>query len=153
MARRHVVAILSVLSLTAALAAAQNGGAPPLLTPWGHPNLQGIWTNATLTPLQRPADLAGEGFFSVEEAAAFERQRVAQTNADRPLQDGDVGSYNDAFFERGTSIVKTRRTSLVIAPRDGRIPSLTPAAQQRVAVRDAYMAAHRAEERAAQPAR
>jgi hypothetical protein len=117
----------------------------PQRTAWGHPDLQGVWTNATLTPLQRPADLAAKEFFTVEEVAAFERQRLAQTNADRPLPPGEVGSYNDAFFERGTSIVKTRRTSLVIEPRDGRIPPLTPAAHRRVAARDAWMAAHPAD--------
>jgi len=106
-------------------------------TPWGHPDLQGIWTNATLTPLQRPPELAGKEFFTPEEAASFTRQRVAQTNADRPLAAGDVGSYNDAFFERGTSIVATRRTSLVIDPPDGRIPALTPEAQRRVEARNA----------------
>jgi hypothetical protein len=124
-------------------AAAFSQTPPP--TAWGHPDLQGVWTNATLTPLQRPADLAAKEFFTAEEVAAFERQRLAQTNADRPLPPGEVGSYNDAFFERGTSIVKTRRTSLVIEPRDGRIPPLTPAAQRRVAARDAWMAAHPAD--------
>jgi hypothetical protein len=115
-------------------------------TPWGHPDLQGVWTNATLTPLQRPVELAAKEFFTPEEVAAFERERLAQTNADRPLPPGEVGSYNDAFFERGTSIVETRRTSLVIEPRDGRIPPLTPAAQRRVAARDAWMAAHPADQ-------
>jgi hypothetical protein len=129
------------LLLLASGAAAQEAAR----TSWGHPDLQGVWSNATLTPLQRPADLAAKEFFTAEEVALFERQRLAQTNADRPLPPGEVGSYNDAFFERGTSIVKTRRTSLVIEPRDGRIPPLTPAAQQRVAARDAWMAAHPAD--------
>jgi hypothetical protein len=107
--------------------------------------LQGIWTNATLTPLQRPPELATKEFFSPEEVAAFERQRIAQTNADRPLPAGEVGSYNDVFFERGSSIVGTRRTSLIIDPPDGRIPALTPAAQQKVDARTAYMTAHPAD--------
>ena len=104
-------------------------------TPWGDPDLEGIWTNATLTPLQRPPDLASKEFFTPEEAARFARTRIEQTNADRPLAPGQVGAYNDVFFERGTSTVKSRRTSLVIDPPDGRIPALTPHAQARVAAR------------------
>jgi hypothetical protein len=104
-------------------------------TPWGDPDIEGIWTNATLTPLQRPADLASKEFFTPEEAAQFARARIEQTNADRPLPPGQVGAYNDVFFERGKGTVKSRRTSLVIDPPDGRIPALTPAAQARVAAR------------------
>src|SRR4030095_3311546 len=97
-------------------------------TPWGDPDLEGICTNATRTPLQRPPELASKEFLTPEEAAQFQRSRIEQTNADRPLPPGQVGAYNDAFFERGTSIVRTRRTSLVVDPPDGRIPALTPAA-------------------------
>ena len=104
-------------------------------TPWGDPDLEGIWTNATLTPLQRPPELAGKEFFTPEEAAQFQRTRIEQTNADRPLPPGQVGAYNDAFFERGTSIVRSRRTSLVVDPSDGRIPALTPEAQKKVEAR------------------
>jgi hypothetical protein len=112
------------------------GAQSPARTPWGDPDLQGLWTNATLTPLQRPAELAAKPFYTPEEAAAFDAQRVAQTNADRPLRPGEVGAYNDLFFERGTHGVKTRRTSLVVDPPDGRIPPLTPEAQDRVAARE-----------------
>jgi hypothetical protein len=107
----------------------------PARTPWGDPDIEGIWTNATLTPMQRPPELATKEFFTPEEAAQFARTRVEQTNADRPLPPGQVGAYNDAFFERGTGIVKTRRTSLVIDPPDGRIPALTPDAQRKVEAR------------------
>jgi len=113
-------------------------------TPWGDPDLEGIWTNATITPLERPRELAAKEFFTPEEAAAFEKQRIDQTNADRPLRAGEVGAYNDLFFERGKA-VKTRRTSLVIDPRDGRIPALTPAAQQKVDARREYESLHPAD--------
>jgi hypothetical protein len=95
-----------------------------------------MWSNATLTPLQRAPELAAKPFFTPEEAAAFDKQRVAATNADRPLRPGEVGAYNDVFFERGTHGVKSRRTSLVVDPADGRIPALTPAAQEAVAARE-----------------
>jgi hypothetical protein len=140
--RRLVALALSALCLHPALAPAQI--APPR-TPWGHPDLQGTWTNATLTPLQRPAELADKEFFTPEEVTEFAAARRAQTNADRPLAAGEVGSYNDAFFERGAGTVKTGRTSLVIEPRDGRIPPLTPAAQRRVDARNAWMLAHPAD--------
>ena len=104
-------------------------------TPWGDPDLEGIWTNATLTPLQRPSELASKEFLTPEEAAQFQRSRIEQTNADRPLPPGQVGAYNDAFFERGNSIVRSRRTSLVVDPPDGRIPALTPDAQKKVEAR------------------
>src|SRR4029434_1851937 len=90
-------------------------------TPWGDPDFEGIWTNATLTPLQRPPELASKEFFTGEEARPFQRTRIEQTNRDRRVAVGQVGAYNDACFERGTSIVRSRRTSLVIDPPDGRI--------------------------------
>ena len=130
------------LGLGAGLTAAQE---PAPRTPWGHPDFQGTWTNATLTPLQRPAELGDKEFFTAEELAEFAAERRAATNADRPLRPGDVGSYNDVFFERGASGVHTGRTSLVIEPRDGRIPALTPAAQAAVEARTAHMAAHPAD--------
>src|SRR4029434_10420900 len=104
-------------------------------TPWGDPDIEGIWTNATLTPLQRPPELASKEFFTAEEAKQFQQTRLQQTNADRPPPPGQVGAHNDAFFERGTSIVRSRRTSLVIDPPDGRIPALTPDAQRKVEAR------------------
>jgi hypothetical protein len=110
-------------------------------TSWGDPDLEGIWTNATLTPLQRPPELASKEFFTPEEAVQFQRTRIEQTNADRPLPPGQVGAYNDVFFERGTSIVRSRRTSLVVEPSDGRIPALTPDAQKKVEARQKREAA------------
>jgi hypothetical protein len=106
-------------------------------TPDGHPDLQGIWTNATLTPLERPAELEGKLNITDAEATAYERRRLEIVNADR--RDGgleaDVGSYNEVFFDRGAHLAKvdgSSRTSLIIDPPDGKIPPLTPAAQKRV---------------------
>ncbi len=141
--KRRALATSIVLGFGAAGTVAAQDATPR--TPWGHPDFQGTWTNATLTPLQRPADLADKEFYTPAELAEFAEQRRAATNADRPLRPGDVGSYNDAFFERGSGGVRTGRTSLVIAPRDGRIPALTEAAQAAVEKRTAYMAAHPAD--------
>jgi hypothetical protein len=117
------------------LAAKTKAGTIPR-TPDGHPDLQGIWTNATLTPLERPADLTGKLNITDAEATAYERRRIETANADR--RDGpetDVGSYNELFFDRGAQLAKvdgSSRTSLIIDPPDGKIPPFTPEAQKRV---------------------
>ena len=112
----------------------------PARLPWGDPDLEGIWTNATLTTLQRAPELGTKAFFTPEEAAAWDKQRIQATNADRPLRAGEVGAYNDAFFERGRRGVRSRRTSLIIDPPDGRIPAFTPEAQRKVDVRQKHEA-------------
>jgi hypothetical protein len=99
------------------------------------PDLQGIWSNATITPLERPADLAGKQTFTAEEAAAYEKQAVERNNVDRRTGNAEVDvatAYNNFWYDRGTKAVGTRRTSLVVDPPDGRIPALTPEAQKRV---------------------
>jgi hypothetical protein len=84
-----------------------------------------VWTNVTITPLERPANLADKAFFTAAEARQYEKETVERNNADR--RDGgaqaDLGrAYNDAWYDRGTKVVETLRTSLVIDPPDGHIP-------------------------------
>ena len=140
---RFAIALAAASALLLAAPHAQTHTAPR--QPWGDPDLEGTWTNATLTTLQRSPELGTKAFFTTEEAAAFAQQRVQATNADRPLRAGEVGAYNDAFFERGRAGVKTRRTSLIIDPPDGRIPPFTPEAQQRVDARQQHEAQHPAD--------
>src|SRR5262245_22400926 len=90
-------------------------------------DLQGTWTNATITPFERPADLEGKEFLTEKEAKELEA-RAAQNRVDRPPQPGDTGSYNQFWFDSGTKAVKSRRTSLVVEPRDGKVP-LKPEAE------------------------
>jgi hypothetical protein len=113
-------------------------------TPDGQPDLQGVWTNATLTTFQRPAELGKKEFFTKDEAVAYEKQRLDQTNVDRPeaRRKGDPGAYNQFWFDRGTHIVKSRRTSLVIDPPDGRVPPMTPEGQRRYDAFHAQQAQH-----------
>lgn len=104
-------------------------------TPDGRPDLQGIWTNATITPLERPPELAGKEFLTEQEAAEREKRILEQVSTDR--RDGgaevDVGrSYNELWRERGGLL---RRTSLIVDPPDGRLPPLTPEGQKREAER------------------
>jgi hypothetical protein len=103
-------------------------------TPDGQPDLQGIWSNATITPLERPAQLAGKEVFTEKEAVEYEKQVLENMNRDR--RDGGAKAdldraYNDGWYDSGTKVVKTRRTSLVIDPPDGRIPRFTPEAQKK----------------------
>jgi hypothetical protein len=105
----------------------------PPRTPDGQPDLQGIWTNGTLTPFERPANLAGKAFLTEQEAADIERQTAERrANPNRPRRPGDVGGDNEAFVDSGNKVTSTRQTSLV-ADRDGRIP-LRPEAER---IRDA----------------
>ena len=105
----------------------------------GQPDLEGMWSNATLTPLQRPSELAGKQFFTEQEGAEYVKRVLAHNNADRRDNkdtDADVAlAYNDSWYDRGTTIVPSRRTSLIIDPPDGRIPPLTPEAQKLDAAR------------------
>ena len=137
----RLIALVVILSLSAAAQApivAAKAMGPPAAKVWtaprtadGHPDLEGIWTNATLTPLERPRDLAGKEFLTEQEAAAREKRLLEELSTDR--RDGgaeaDVGrSYNELWRERGKVL---QRTSLIIDPPDGKIPPLTDAARQR----------------------
>jgi hypothetical protein len=105
---------------------------------FGERDLQGIWTNATVTPVERPAEFAGKQFLTEAEAAAFEKRARDRNDADRREGDAEADlatGYNDLFWERGRSVVSTRRTSLVVDPPDGRIPPLTSEAQKKAAAR------------------
>jgi hypothetical protein len=155
MANRFLIPLSAAMALALMLGnAAGQTPAPASAKNWtpprtadGKPDLQGIWTNATLTPLQRPAELGTKEFFTNEEAAAFEKQRVAQNDVDRI--EGQRGAsdlarraYNNVWFDRGTHGVKTRRTSLIVDPPDGRVPAMTAAAQKRYERIQAEDAAH-----------
>jgi hypothetical protein len=96
----------------------------PPRTAWGHPDLQGVWDSTTGTPLERPADLAGKEFLTEEEAIERERTRFAQFDrADRGPRNptGDYGSEWREGSKNGLN-----RTSLIVDPKDGRLPPLTP---------------------------
>jgi len=100
------------------------------------PDLQGTWTNATITPFERPDELTGKPVLTPAEAAEIEK-KAAENRVDRPPKAGDVGNYNQVWFDSGTKVVSTRQTSLVVDPPDGRVP-VKPSAE---AKRD-FNAAH-----------
>ena len=98
-------------------------------TPDGQPDLQGIWNSATGTPIERPDELKGKEFFTEQEARDWEKTMQARNKKDGKADDPGVpGTYNDAFWEMGTKVAKTLRTSIVTDPPNGKIPALTPTA-------------------------
>ena len=99
----------------------------------GHPDLQGVWGFATVTPLQRPKEFADKAVLTAEEAAKLEEQAVRDQFVDRPPPPGNPGAYNRFWIDAGTQAVATRRTSLIIDPPDGRLPALTPHGKEREA--------------------
>jgi hypothetical protein len=131
--------------------ATSNGGWTLPRTEWGHPDLQGNWTNATVTPLERPA---GQGpTMSPEEVARIEEQRIrrrelanlpSDPNRPAPPVGGDgstgaaggVGGYNSVYIESGDRVAFVNgeaRTSLIVNPPNGRIPATNAQARQRQA--------------------
>ena len=131
-----VVAMVAAAWLMPGLAAGQEAASEPepttFRTPWGDPDLQGVWSYATFTPLQRPAEFAGRELLTPEEVAAQNladatratSERRGELSAERDL----ALAYDQVWWDRGES---TGRTSLIVDPPDGRLPPLTPAAERR----------------------
>ena len=108
------------------------------MTPWGEPDLQGVWTDPTDTNLQRRSDLGDREFYTDEEVAELDRRRiesVARPRAERGSIADVAGAYDGLYI----SMLPTgRRTSLIVDPPDGRLPPLTPSVQQRRAAMREY---------------
>ena len=133
-----------VVSTATAQSRASNAGQWEVpRTPDGHPDLQGNWTNQTMTPIQRPEDQSP--VYTPEEVAEIEQGYVDRTASGAQPSDPDrpppppketisaVDSYNDVFFERGSQVAVVYgepRTSLITFPSNGRIPELPPEGQR-----------------------
>ena len=141
-----VCAVVAVVTLAAAPASAQMPR-----TPWGSPDLQGIWDFRTITPLERPEELGDKAFLTVEEAAEAEAAEIQrnielwEAEARRTEAGGNVGAYNNFWMDRGTNPIETRRTSLIVYPPNGRFPELSEVGARRAEARRAYMAEHPAD--------
>ena len=137
---RWAAALVATAALTAVPAAGQevpsSSDATTLRTPWGDPDLQGIWSYATFTPLERPEALAGREFLTPEEVAEQNLADATRASSERRGElssDRDLAlAYNQVWWDRGVS---TGRTSLIVDPPDGRLPALTPAAERRLEAR------------------
>jgi hypothetical protein len=122
------LAAAATVALVAATAAQGPSKSSVPRTPWGQPDLQGVWTNSTTTPLERPADLADKAVLTDEERRLRDAKVASQVSFDRVGALPGVGAYNEFWMERGAL---NHRTSLVIDPPDGKIPALTAAGQAR----------------------
>ena len=144
-----LLAIIFAVSLQPApvMAQASPAAAPPptwtpARTPDGRPDLHGVWSFVTLTPLERPDEFAGKPFLTEAEAEDYARRTLAKSDSDsregagtdkqvRPGEQVDVGrAYNNFWYERG-GVVGTHRSSLIIDPPDGKLPPLTADGQKR----------------------
>ena len=151
MSHRNLAAACTVivtLALAPVVAAAQEAGATePRRTPWGAPDLQGVWDFRSITPMERPDERADQEFLTEEEAARLEQetldrneellnrpaQRTAVTESVDSGENGAPGFYNNFWLDRGTTTVGTRRTSLILDPPNGKMPPLTPEAEEQQA--------------------
>jgi hypothetical protein len=141
------LAVLATVALLPRPVVAQRPAPTPSKTSDGRPNLTGIYSFSTITPLQRPDALAGKATLSAEEAEAFQTSENTRLNRDlfdpikgqpsagyAPRAEGGVLSYNEFWYERGSRLTGDKRTSLIVDPPDGRIP-FTEAARRRNAER------------------
>ena len=150
--------VLASLSAAAVIVAVVSLGAGPAIaqtdvprTGWGQPDLQGVWDFRSITPMQRPEDLADKEFLTEEEAANLEQEaadrdaRLWEQEARRTEAGGNVGAYNNFWMDRGLKGVETRRTSLIVDPPNGRYPALTTNGQQQADARREYAREHPAD--------
>jgi hypothetical protein len=145
---RHLAAILTTVAtgaLSAAMLMAQGAATyTPPKTPWGEPDLQGIWSGDTLTPLERPARFADKPVLTEAEAEKIEEDVASRPGRDDRSQRGterDVAqAYNQHWLAPPTRLAD-RRTSLIVDPPNGRVPPLTPEAQKRLGAMRDYLEA------------
>ena len=145
MSHRCLVAALTAIAvgLLVPLASAQpaESSAVPR-TPWGTADLQGVWDFATLTPMERPEEFAGQAILTDEDAANVIEQAARRWQGISEGREGTTGTYDEFWFDAGSDVTADRRTSLIVDPADGRVPGLTPTAQKRTTARRAYLRDH-----------
>lgn len=127
-----VLTAMAGAALTAALA--QEGAAPdeafdPPRTPWGDPDLQGVWDYKNITPMQRGRDVGDREFFTDEEIAELE-ERAAERLDEAPEEPRAGLVHAQYWTDPGRYVDDAGRTSLIVDPPNGRIPPLTAAAQE-----------------------
>jgi hypothetical protein len=141
---RLAEAFLPALALAALPFAASGQNKIPRMAD-GRPDLQGIWSNASIIPLERPKELEGKPILSPAEMAEYEKRVFARSTRDKPVAAGQVGTYNDFWWDADSKRAPNFHTSLIVDPPDGKIPPLTPQAQKRVEADRAYLKEHPAD--------
>lgn len=136
-------ALTAVVLLVPHGSAAQSEDVPR--TPWGAPDLQGVWDFATMTPMERPEQFAGKATLTEEDAATVVENANKQWQRISEGGDDSTGTYDEFWFDAGTGVTEDRRTSLITNPSDGKVPPLIPTAAERVAARRAYLRDHPAD--------
>ncbi len=129
MTHRYLL-LVAGLAMFAAAALTQAQSAKPVRTASGQPDLQGVWINPTLTPFERAASMEGKAKLTKQEMGEIET-RARANQVDRAPQSGDPGTYNQAWFDGGTTWLSTGQTSLVVEPSSGRVPIKPSALAQR----------------------
>ena len=148
--------VASIASLAPQPALAQSFDPSSMRTADGQPDISGIFTFRTLTPLQRPEALADRTALGAEEAAQFEASERVRLNRDlfdpetgarsagyQPREEGGVLSYNEFWYERGIELVADKRTSLIVDPPNGRFPPMTESARKASAASRTHRSEHR----------
>jgi hypothetical protein len=136
--RKLVIALGVAIVLSSALTLAQTAAPRLPRLPDGHPDLQGIWDFRSATALERPARFAGREFMTADEAIAYEKEAIEREDG-RPPDDGrtEQSVHPVWWLDYGKTVVKNRRTSLIVDPPDGKIPPQTAEARERAAARRA----------------
>ena len=126
----------SIVGACATFAQEQNYIVPRTVD--GQPDLQGLWTNDTITPIERPASMQGREFLSTDEIAAMEanlaRRRIEADSNIEVTVGGNIGGYNQVWLDSGDTVLSTGQTSMIVDPPNGR----TPIRESAAAVRDYY---------------
>src|SRR5882672_2596965 len=134
--RSTVIVAIAAAAVSAVIAVSITGTSaqapvPTFKTPWGEPDLQGIWTDETDTPLERSPKFANQEFFTEAQRADLDRQRSSMLGRDQRAERGTIadvaGAYNDVFTPKKRT---GARTSRIVEPANGRLPPLTPEAQK-----------------------